>query len=281
MANWSRLEVEAAVNDYLSMLHAERTGEAYNKTAHRRALSRKLDGRTDGSIERKHQNISAVLIEMGVPPIVGYKPLTNYQQLLFDVVAELFDLRPDLKEALMTEATMPAVVPSVEHILDAEVPPPDAKEYDYQRRSRETPRIRKAFDYLKLDASNKSRGTAGEEFVVRFEQARLSRLGKDRLAAAVEHVARTRGDGLGYDVLSFDVNGRERLIEVKTTAYAATVPFFVTRNEVEFSREAAAQFHLYRVFDFRARPRLYQVAGEIERSFALDPVQYVARHRGS
>ena len=48
--DWSREEVEAAVAVYFAMLRAERTGVAYNKTEHRRALSKLLNGRTDGSI---------------------------------------------------------------------------------------------------------------------------------------------------------------------------------------------------------------------------------------
>ena len=67
MADWSRLEVEAAVADYLDMLALELRGEPFNKAEHNRNLVRVLNGRTRGSIERKHQNISAVLIELGYP----------------------------------------------------------------------------------------------------------------------------------------------------------------------------------------------------------------------
>src|SRR5438105_8871961 len=88
MADWSRLEVEAAVADYLDMLSLELRGEPFNKAEHNRDLARMLNDRTRGSIERKHQNISAVLIELGYPYIDGYKPLRNYQQLLRDVVEE-------------------------------------------------------------------------------------------------------------------------------------------------------------------------------------------------
>lgn len=76
-SDWSRVEVEAAVADYFAMLRAERSGVSYNKTEHRRALSKLLHRRSDGSIERKHQNISAVLIELGMPYVEGYKPLSN------------------------------------------------------------------------------------------------------------------------------------------------------------------------------------------------------------
>jgi hypothetical protein len=88
MADWSRIEVEAAVADYLDMLALELRGEPFNKANHNRDLLRVLDGRTRGSIERKHQNISAILIELGYPYIDGYKPLRNYQELLREVVEE-------------------------------------------------------------------------------------------------------------------------------------------------------------------------------------------------
>ncbi len=41
--NWSRLEVEAAVEVYFEMLMKELRSEPFNKTALRRALSRRLD----------------------------------------------------------------------------------------------------------------------------------------------------------------------------------------------------------------------------------------------
>jgi hypothetical protein len=65
------------------------------------------------------------------------------------------------------------------------------------------------------------------ELVLKLEQYRLA-AGLDSLAAKVEHVSRTRGDGLGFDVLSFDEQGKERYIEVKTTAFAKETPFFVS-----------------------------------------------------
>jgi hypothetical protein len=278
--DWSREEVEAAVADYLQMLHTERAGLPYNKTEHRRALARLLNARSDGSIERKHQNISAVLIELGVPYVEGYKPLRNYQQLLFEVVAAQVESRPELRAALSAEAIRPATVPAVDNILNALVAPPkeSPREPSYTR-VRESPVVRLSVDYLALEASNRSLGVAGEEFAVRFEQARLVAANQERLAAAVERVSATRGDGVGFDVLSFDADGRERFVEVKTTAYGPATPFFVTRNEISVSQKSASQYHLYRIFGFRTLPRLYQKAGQIDHAFLLDAVQFLARVR--
>src|ERR1035438_10219938 len=86
--NWSREEVEAAVADYFDMLSKELRGEPFNKAEHNRNLHRVLTARSKGSVERKHQNISAILIELGYPYVDGYKPLGNYQELLGRVVQE-------------------------------------------------------------------------------------------------------------------------------------------------------------------------------------------------
>lgn len=58
---WSQAEVEAVVADYFTMLSLELRREPYNKAAHRRDLIQLLNRRSEGALERKHQNISAIL----------------------------------------------------------------------------------------------------------------------------------------------------------------------------------------------------------------------------
>jgi len=81
---------------------------------------------------------------------------------------------------------------------------------------------------------------------------------------------------LGFDILSFDADGRERFIEVKTTAYDAETPFFVSPNEVDFSTENAQQYNLYRLFAFRKSPKMFNLQGPIAASCLLDPVSFRA-----
>ena len=68
---------------------------------------------------------------------------------------------------------------------------------------------------MERDYRNRSLGKAGEEFVVDLERRQL--IGADRpdLARKIRWVAAEDGDGAGYDVLSFDSNGHERLLEVE------------------------------------------------------------------
>lgn len=127
-----------------------------------------------------------------------------------------------------------------------------------------------------MEARNRALGLAGEELVLSFERERLDRAGKGAYAGQVEHVSRTRGDGAGFDILSFETDGRERFIEVKTTAFAKSSPFYISRNEVAFSDEHADRYRLYRLFEFRDAPRMFEVAGSMKQRLVLNPVTYQA-----
>jgi hypothetical protein len=84
-------------------------------------------------------------------------------------------------------------------------------------------------------------------------------------------VARDVGGGAGYDVGSFRPDGRERLIEVKTTNLGPRTPFYITRWEIEVSRRQAETYSLYRVHGFARDPRIYVLDGSIEERARLEP----------
>jgi len=262
------------------MLVLERRGEAYSKAERRRALKTLLEDRSESAIEKKHQNISAVLIDADFPYIDGYKPLFNYQALLREVVQTQILARPDVGAAIEAEMRLPPTVPSMEDILLVLVDPPASRRGHESARVSEgvRPRYGRGIrDYVAVEARNAQLGRAGEEFAIRLERARLIAAGRERLAERVEHVAVSRGDAEGYDVLSFDTQGRERLIEVKTTAYGMYTPFYVSPNELAVSKREAGAYHVYRLYDFRQAPRLFMLRGAIDRVAALEPSQFRAR----
>jgi len=197
--DWSQFEVEAIVADYFDMLGKELRGEPYNKPEHRRQLQKLLDRRTEGSIEYKHENISAVLIELGQPYVEGYKPQRNYQELLFEVIEERLSQSQELLKTVEEKVEEEAEVPSVGDILERLVDPPPLADHGGDRyvRERQERRRPSAPNYLLREARNASLGRAGEEFVLNFERARLLSDGKEELAADVEHVSMTRGDHEG------------------------------------------------------------------------------------
>ena len=278
--DWTQDEVEAAVADYFAMLGAELRGENYVKAEHRRSLMSRLDERTECSVERKHQNISAVLIELGLPYITGYKPLGNYQGLLGVEVERYVDTHPELLQAVQEDVQRPAEPPALADYLSALVDPPsdvdfapgvvleEPAPFGASRRPRT--------NYLEREARNRSLGAAGEEFVVNFERARLAQVGDGGLADRIEHVSRTLGDGAGFDIRSFDERGGDLFIEVKTTRYGMQTPFFVSSNELRFSRSNRDTYGLYRVFAFREDPKLFVLEGAVDESCSMRPHAYRA-----
>ena len=137
--------------------------------------------------------------------------------------------------------------------------------------------MRLTMNYVEREARNRSLGLAGETFALNFERARLVHAGHEALAAKVEHTALVKGDYEGYDILSFEESGAERLIEVKTTKYGLETPFFVSRNEVRASERHAARHQVYRLFEFKAAPRLYTLPGAIGTSCDLSAETFLAR----
>jgi hypothetical protein len=274
--DWSIQEVEATVADYLQMLAAELAGVPYSKAAHRKRLVPRLDGRSEASVEFKHANISAALIELGFPFLSGYKPRWNYQAVLLEEVSRQLSRSPQLLEIAAANAEQPMVVPEVDDILSVLTDRPSRTGMGSHIAEPGSTSLAFASNFLEREARNRSLGTAGELFVLNFERARLIHAGKESLAARIEHTARVRGDGEGFDVLSFEPSGLERLIEVKTTKYGRDTPFFLSRNEVDVSASRADTYHLYRLFEFGSAPGLFILQGQLSTTCVLSASAYRA-----
>src|SRR5262245_21117966 len=232
----------------------------------RDALRRLLPRRSNSAIEFKHANISAVLVSLGLPYIDGYKPRGNYQALLAEAVeAYLAAHTCYLEQLAATPVVSPKAVPEVsfdqpDKLFDA---PPDSIIMPTPGKPWLSEKGKRG-NFAERDAANRQLGRLGEEFVVELERQRLRKKGRDDLAKKVDWVAQTIGDGLGYDVLSFDeADGSKRLLEVKTTGLGKDFPFFVTATEVRCSEDVPKQFHLYRVFDFSRAPRVFVLSGSL------------------
>ena len=261
------------------MLHLELTGQKYSKADHRRALMGQLNNRSPGSVEWKHQNISAVLNEMGIPCIEGYKPGVNYQRsILPDVISEYLKRNPEIQELFMMDSDLPCTIPLFDDLrIMMEVPPKEKG----TSQARINPILCNpaGINYLEREARNQELGNAGEACIISFERARLIRAGRERLADRIEHVSETQGPSAGFDILSYENNGKDRFIEVKTTKYGKSTPFFITQNELAFSQENASRYFLYRLFSFRNTPRMFSLHGRLQDQCNLRPSQFIAKAR--
>jgi hypothetical protein len=266
-ADWTEAENRAIVDDYLAMLALECAGQPYSKSDHRNALIEAMGAtRSPGSVERKHQNISAVMLQLGLPYIKGYKPLPNIQQALLTEVKRRLDANPAWFAELQPQPESPAEArfsAALRQVVVPEMPP--------------EPRGRKV-DYGLLQEESKRVGDRGEEFVFNFEKTNLEREGRADLAADVLWVAREVGDGAGYDIRSFRLDGRYRYIEVKATKLGALTPFYITSAELDFARRHQGEYAIYRVFDVDSgAPEFYTLEGDLDTVLAVEPVTYRAR----
>lgn len=260
--DWSPFELDAIIADYFAMLGEELAKRPYVK-AHHRAVLMQQTSRSAASVEFKHRNISAVLQELGLPWIWGYKPAPNYQDALFEAVDRYLSGHREAVEQQPTSVVPTVIVPDdVFTAMPASAPSP-------RRASLE--RLVRKFDPVERDFRNRQLGRAGEEFVVEIERRRLLAQDRSDLASKVRWVAMEDGDGAGFDVLSFDPVGKERLIEVKTTNGAAITPFFMTRNEMAVADERPEHWHLYRVHLFAQKPKIFTVRPPLEQTLRLDP----------
>jgi len=273
-ADWSSEEIEVTVAEYFAMLRAEIAGVPYKKSVHNERARRLLNNRSKASVEFKFQNISAVLVNHSQLYVRGYLPRQNYQAALETSVLEWLAGTNDLAEALDVRALVDPPSPAgARSFADILVDPPEPR-----RAARPSGQVAPVkIDFLRLDAENRKLGVRGEEFVYELEKRRLHDEANRRdLSKRIRWVSRDDGDGLGYDIASFDASGAPRLIEVKTTAAGKYFPFTLSQNELAVSKRELQRYHLYRVHEFGPDPRLYVLQGALDESCVLTPVQFRA-----
>lgn len=271
--DWTSKEVELIVADYFTMLGQELGNWPYSKAAHRTALIPLLNNRSEGSIEFKHQNISAALIQMGLPFIKGYKPRYNYQQLLVTAVIKYIGQHQGMLEnefekfsTNLVEKKFPPAI-DFEHFLNEDTAVSQVKEDATLYRPIK-------INYLEKEQHNRSLGAAGEELIIEYEKWRLLQAGKESLADKIEWVSKEQGDGAGFDILSKNNNGTDRYIEVKTTKLSKETPIYLTNTEVNFANLKEKEFYLYRVYDFEKTPQFFMRNGKYENYCRMVPQTY-------
>ena len=104
-------------------------------------------------------------------------------------------------------------------------------------------------DFVEQNIKNNELGKWGESFVFNYERRCVKNYNLPE-EKKVEWVSKDKGDGLGYDILSYDQEGNEMYIEVKTTEGKEKTSFYITANELMKSEEVKEQYFLYRVYDF-------------------------------
>ncbi len=268
-SDWTTDQVAVVVANYFLMLERERRGEPIVKAELYRRLASEV-GRSTKSIEWKLRNVSAVLEEIGIPWIPGLLPAHNFQDALVEAVGSQVALHPQLltdpaaSKPRFTDAGMPVLVD-----------PPAFSNSDRDERPELLRRLVRRYDPAERDELNRSLGRAGERMIVEFERLRLRRVGRDDLAAKVRWVSDLDGDHLGYDVRSFEVDGEERLMEVKTTSGHARTRFWLSANQCDVAASNPETYRVRRVYHFRNGAQMFDVKPPLESGLLMKPDKYV------
>jgi hypothetical protein len=115
--------------------------------------------------------------------------------------------------------------------------------------------------------------------VLAHERAALKAEGREDLARKVRWVSDEDGDGAGYDIASFEPNGRPKLIEVKTTRGWERTPFHITRNELAVAEERRREWCLFRLWNFSREPKAFELRPPLEAHVTLVAMNFQASFR--
>lgn len=112
-------------------------------------------------------------------------------------------------------------------------------------------------NYALTELKKAIQGERAENLVMLFEKDKLEKSGRPDLAKMVEQVSKTQGDGLGYDILSFNENGEQIYIEVKSKKHFNNIiDFYLTENEFRFLNANLNSF-IYYVYDIYENPKIH------------------------
>jgi len=135
----------------------------------------------------------------------------------------------------------------------------------------------KVYNNPEADKKLKDIGNKGEQYIIEYEIERLTQANKAELADKIKHISLVN-DAAGYDILSFNEDGTERYIEVKTTKGPIGTDFFISPGEISFSK-VNKEYYIYRVFEFLSEKmtgKIYIKKGDVEINFNLKPLQFKA-----
>ena len=277
--DWTEQEVRLIVADYFDMLEAELLGKPFKKSEHRKALAPKLRGgprgRSSSSTRTSAASWSNSACRTSRATSHGAttrasSPRRSRASWNRTAASSTVAAAPTLNPTQGQVVTTPDLDRIIEDPPDRTVAPTATNKPWLSRKGRR-------IDFAERDAANRHLGKLGEQFVLDVERYRLKAVGRDDLARRVVWASQDLGDGLGFDILSYDdADDSERMLEVKTTGLGKFFPFYVTSNEVRCSEDIPEQFQLFRVFDFGREPRLYILHGSLRTLCQLEPILFRA-----
>lgn len=135
-------------------------------------------------------------------------------------------------------------------------------------------------DWTQLAADLNEIGINGEELVIEYERAKLRKANMEKYVKDVKKVK----DGCGYDIISRYPDGRQKMIEVKTTTRGPKTPFPISITEVAFSALNPSNYVLYHLYNFDKTRRVAEFkeyVGNLNDHFLFEGIHFSAHKRRS
>ncbi len=146
-------------------------------------------------------------------------------------------------------------------------PPIESLKFDFvdlQTNEFSKPKEIQGSQETKVDYSNRSKnfkriGDRGEQIVLRAEKKYLKENGREDLVGLVDQISE-RDDSVGYDILSFELDGREKFIEVKSTLKKiGKSNIYLSANELQVAKNKE-NYYFYIIYDVGSkRPKIWKV----------------------
>ena len=174
------------------------------------------------------------------------------------------------KEEIKEEISIQEQVINLKQIDITEEPKRVQKEKT-QKQKKNTKPVK--IDFNKMNEAKTDFGKKCEEIIYEYEKQRLRQEGREDEANKVIWASKEIGDGLGYDIESYenhDGTYEKIYIEVKGTDKKDSEPFDVTINEVLVSEKYKEYYYIYRIAKVNTKnPVFYKVRGSISENFEL------------
>ena len=91
-------------------------------------------------------------------------------------------------------------------------------------------------------------------------------------------------DSAGYDILSYDLKTKTtKYIEVKSTSGGKNTPFYISENELNFSKRKSDKYYIYRIYGLKNKDNsligFYIINGDLEtqENFELSRKDYLVK----
>ena len=133
-------------------------------------------------------------------------------------------------------------------------------------------------DFEREAKIHKKLGNQGEQIVLRLEREHLRAIGRKDLAENVRWASQD-SDMFGYDIVSFDDGGRDKLIEVKSTTRPpqGVTSFIISSNQYHQAKRLE-NYYLYVVFEAKTtHPKVWSLKRPLDhenKGLTLEPLSF-------